>query len=269
MDIKQIISIRSKVISQLFEEDDAPEDIVFFEKNGKIGNLLVPYKGDFPPTYKYNVRKQVLDKIVKGNLSSTLLGSNDIIFCSIDTVLNVDYCFQITPSNGNTTLYIVQNSAIVRRYQNYDITYDERKDISNINNNTNMIDRIKKLFRKEKPSFETKSQSVDNFSKIRSSGKGCEVIKITLDALIKEMSTRYPEWDGLFEVTTNEKDAVVVCLKGFNDPTTMKAIPYLWRRKSFIENCKLFGVPKIVFLDKTNNTCDWIEVDSIDENSLS
>lgn len=131
-----------------------------------------------------------------------------------------------------------------------------------------MFENLKKLLRKERKAVEATTQPVDNFSGIRASGKGCEVIKIGLEALIKHMSSQYPEWDGLFEITTNDKDTVVYCLKGFNDPITKEAIPCLWRRRTFIENCKLFGVPRVVFLDKTNHTCDWIDVDTIDENTL-
>ena len=47
---------------------------------------------------------------------------------------------------------------------------------------------------------------------------------------------------------------LVKCHKGFDDTNTRKAIPCLWRRKSFVDNCKMFDVKRIVFLDSVNHT---------------
>lgn len=267
MDIQQIISIRSEATKQMFKEDDVPEDVLFYVKNSEISMLLIPLQGNFPQTKKYNARKQILDKILKDRLDPRLVDADEIFYCSIDIVLNVDYCFQIDSSKKKTDLYIVQNGTIIRRYVDYDLNYDERNDISNINNNSTMKDKLKKLFGKKNPTTVEKSKD-DNFSKIRASGKGCEVIKISMNAFINQMSSMYPEWQGLFNVSTNDKDVVVWCLKGFDDPTTRQAIPCLWKRKTFIENCKLFGVPKIVFFDENNNTFDLLKVEDIDENTL-
>ncbi len=60
MDIKNIISIRTKGINEFLNENLSPEDVVFHVKDGRIGISLIPFKGDFPPSYKYEVRKQVM-----------------------------------------------------------------------------------------------------------------------------------------------------------------------------------------------------------------
>ena len=99
-------------------------------------------------------------------------------------------------------------------------------------------------------------------------GTGESVIALSLNALIKQMSARYSEWIGLFTVTPMADHVLVKCHKGFEDANTRKAIPCLWRRKSFIENCKMFNVKRIVFLDTVNNTFDELKPMEIDASTF-
>lgn len=95
-------------------------------------------------------------------------------------------------------------------------------------------------------------------------GAGEGVIALSLNTLIEQMSARYSEWKGLFTVTPMTDHVLVKCHKGFDDTNTRKAIPCLWRRKSFVDNCKMFDVKRIVFLDMVNNTFDELRPMEID-----
>lgn len=106
------------------------------------------------------------------------------------------------------------------------------------------------------------------FQSMRDSGKGFGAISMTLSFFTKQMISMYPEWDGLFDFDAEKDHVRVTCKKGFNDRITKMAIPYLWKRKSFIENCILFGVEKIVFLDPISNTFDLLEVSKVNPNIL-
>ena len=99
-------------------------------------------------------------------------------------------------------------------------------------------------------------------------GAGESVIALSLNALIEQMSARYSEWKGLFTVTPMADHVLVKCHKGFEDSNTRKAIPCLWRRKSFIENCKMFNVKRIVFLDTVNHTFDELKPMDVDTSTL-
>ena len=82
------------------------------------------------------------------------------------------------------------------------------------------------------------------------------------------MSARYSEWKGLFTVTPMTDHVLVKCHKGFDDTNTRKAIPCLWRRKSFVDNCKMFDVKRIVFLDSVNRIFDELKPLEIDASTL-
>lgn len=99
-------------------------------------------------------------------------------------------------------------------------------------------------------------------------GAGESVIALSLNALIEQMAARYSEWKGLFTVTSMADHVLVKCHKGFEDSNTRKAIPCLWRRKSFIENCKMFNVKRIVFLDITNRNFDELKPMDVDTSTL-
>lgn len=110
------------------------------------------------------------------------------------------------------------------------------------------------------------AESVTNKAKQAEAGES--VIALSLNALIEQMSARYSEWKGLFTVTPMSDHVLVKCHKGFEDTNTRNAIPCLWRRKSFIENCKMFNVKRIVFLDTVNSTFDELKPMEIDASTL-
>ena len=113
------------------------------------------------------------------------------------------------------------------------------------------------------------STSTDSVEvKTGQTGAGESVIALSLNALIEQMSSRYPEWKGLFTVTPMADHVVVRCHKGFEDSNTRNAIPCLWRRKSFIENCKKLNVKRIVFIDEVNSTYDELRPMDIDASTL-
>ncbi len=116
---------------------------------------------------------------------------------------------------------------------------------------------------------ENKSASTEQIAnKTEQAGVGESVIALSLNALIEQMSRMYTEWNGLFTVTPMSDHVLVRCHKGFEDTNTRKAIPCLWRRKSFIENCKMFNVKRIVFLDPVNSTFDELRPMEIDVSAL-
>lgn len=107
------------------------------------------------------------------------------------------------------------------------------------------------------------------FQMMRSAGMGFNVISISLSTFTTQMIEMYPEWDGLFDFDSEKDHVRVTCKKGFEDRITKMAIPYLWKRKSFIENCILFGVEKIVFLDPISNTFDLLKVSTVNPKILN
>lgn len=116
---------------------------------------------------------------------------------------------------------------------------------------------------------EKKSASTEQIvNKTEQAGAGESVIALSLNALIEQMSRMYTEWNGLFTVTPMSDHVLVRCHKGFEDTNTRKAIPCLWRRKSFIENCKMFNVKRIVFLDSVNSIFDELRPMEIDVSAL-
>lgn len=106
------------------------------------------------------------------------------------------------------------------------------------------------------------------FDEIREKKQGPVAISVTLSTFTKNMIEQFPEWDGLFEFLPQDNHVCISLSKGFDDETTMQAIPCLWRRKSFVENCILFGVLKFVFLDKVHNTFDVLDLTKIDPYKL-
>ena len=132
MDIKIIISIRSKGINEFLNDNLSPEDVVFHVKDGCIGTSLIPFKGDFPPSYKYEVRKQVMKRILDGTISREIANAEEVFYCSYDNIYNADYIFSIMGLSRDVTLYIVRDGKPIRRYQNYQLEYDERVDLANL-----------------------------------------------------------------------------------------------------------------------------------------
>lgn len=100
----------------------------------------------------------------------------------------------------------------------------------------------------------------EKYRQARLSKSGTQFVVLSLEMLISQMSAQYHEWQGLFSVSANGEVVEVKCLKGFEYKVTIQAIPCLWKRKSFLENCMLFGVEKIVFVDPIASTFDLLEV---------
>ncbi len=132
MDAKILISIRSKAINSFIADNISPEDVIFYVKNGNVGQLLLPYKGDFPPSYKYNIRKIVLQKILERALSDAITDSEELFFCSYDFIYNVDYIYKIDMRSNNVTLYVARDGNTLRRFQNYQLDFDERIELANL-----------------------------------------------------------------------------------------------------------------------------------------
>lgn len=103
----------------------------------------------------------------------------------------------------------------------------------------------------------------EKFKAVRAAGIGFGAISISLSSFTDQMASLYPEWNGLFEFAAEKDHVRVTCLKGFDDEITSQAIPYLWKRKSFIENCIILGVEKIVFLDPISSTFDLLKVSEV------
>lgn len=95
-----------------------------------------------------------------------------------------------------------------------------------------------------------------------------EAIKLTIEFMI---DSTFPELKDNVKVTIGgDRDEVILSLKkGLNDSDFRNAFPALILRKSFFENCKMFGVKKLIFLDETNNTFDDIVIDSYDVSNLN
>lgn len=134
-----------------------------------------------------------------------------------------------------------------------------------------MFTKIKNFFSSNKEVEKKNLKSLDNetFQTMRLNKKGSLMIQMTMTMHINAMAEQFPEWKGLFDVCIDHNDDVLVkCLKGFEDKITRQAIPCLWQRKSFIENCTLAGVDKIIFLDPIANTFDLLEVNKVDISKL-
>lgn len=59
-----------------------------------------------------------------------------------------------------------------------------------------------------------------NVGKSGQAGMGESVMALSINALIEQMSSKYPEWKGLFTVTPMVDHVLVKCHKGFGDMNT-------------------------------------------------
>ena len=128
------------------------------------------------------------------------------------------------------------------------------------NNMVSLMERFGLLDKK----LESKLDFIFNHKEIM---KKPEAIKLTIEFMI---DSQFPELKGNIRVQIGgDRDEVILFLKnGLDDPMFKNAFPSLILRKSFFENCKLFGVRKLVFIDETNKTFDDIEIDSFDVRKL-
>ena len=132
LDVKELIKIRLGALAQIEETGEIPVDILFHVINDKMGISPVPFEGDFPPSFKYNARKQAINAFLTGAANPALKNASRVVYFSSDQVYDVDYCFDIDVINNDITLYIVKNGNIVRRFKNYKLNYDERPDLEQL-----------------------------------------------------------------------------------------------------------------------------------------
>ncbi len=94
-----------------------------------------------------------------------------------------------------------------------------------------------------------------------------EAIQVSIELLI---DSTFPELKGNVNVkiADNREEIVLYIRKGFKDDDFINAFPALIMRKSFFDNCKFFGVRKLIFIDETNKTFDEIVIDTYDTSSL-
>jgi hypothetical protein len=129
-----------------------------------------------------------------------------------------------------------------------------------INSLTSLLDRLGLLDNK----LEFKLNFVFNQSLYV---KKPEVIKQTIEFII---DSTFPELKNNVTVKIGgDRDEVILLLKnGLEDPNFKIAFPALILRKSFFENCIMFGVKKLVFIDEINKTFDDIVIDNFDMSRL-
>ena len=122
---------------------------------------------------------------------------------------------------------------------------------------------LDKLFGKSKPKNQHSQPNI-------ASGldQGGPKIMISMHMFVKMMKQYDSRWEDLFHFSGKDDYAEVLCLKGFKDLNTTIIMPQLWQRKSFIENCKLFGCNEIRFKDAITGESRIIQVADVDENKL-
>lgn len=134
-----------------------------------------------------------------------------------------------------------------------------------------MLDIFKKLFgSKESDSSKKVGPQKGNASiNIEDAlSKGGPKIMFTMHMFVKTMQQYDPRYEGLFHFSGKDEHADVTCLYGFNDSDTKELLPTLWQRKSFIENCRIFGCKYINFIDAKTGEKRVLDVSTVDENTL-
>jgi len=126
---------------------------------------------------------------------------------------------------------------------------------------TSLLERLGMLDKK----LESKLEFV--FSEKKSYIKNPELIKQMIESRI---DSTFPELKGNVTVQIGaERDEVVLLFKnGFDHQDFKKTFPSLILSKSFFENCKIFGIKKLVFLDEINKTFDDLIIDNFDISRL-
>ena len=314
MDIKSLSKVRSKVLTNVLSSGESPIDVIFNKMNNTISMIELNIENNYPPSLKYEVRKDVLEKFLTKAIPQTV-EALELVYFSFDPILNVDYCFEIFPNIKRINLFIFSTSGgKICSFVPFNPNTDERIEIERLlkswheprNSFSALKEKFSKLLETKKtdivhliPLKESININTDNhinttktmetstatkhhsyiddvlfkldnpkFQKMRASGFGVDAILTSLSMFTNQMSLNYPEWNGLFDFDKENDHVRVTCNKGFDDKITRMAIPYLWKRKSFIENCILFGVEKIVFFDPINETFDLLEISTINPNIL-
>ncbi|MDC9723965.1 MAG: hypothetical protein PSN34_14500 [Urechidicola sp.] len=178
-----------------------------------------------------------------------------------------DYLEQLAPSEKIITMFIINEIEIniLKKDDKVCVHSNNNNLVKSIllplNNFTSLVDRIGILDKK----LTSKINFVFNNTNFM---KKPEAIKMTIEFMINDS---FPELKNniRIEIGGDNNEIVLYLKKGLNDPDFRNAYPALILRKSFFENCKLFGVERLVFIDETNKTFDDIVVNSFDTNNLN
>lgn len=180
---------------------------------------------------------------------------------------NSNYIEGLSPADKTISLSNSKNINIEIRQVNNQAEVTAKNELNKaiitipVNSLTSLLERLGLL--------DNKLKSKLNFVFTQSTYmKKPEAIKLTIEFMI---NSTFPELKN--NVTINiggDRDEVILMLKnGLDDPNFRNAFPALILRKSFFENCKMFGVKKLVFIDEKNKTFDDIVIDNFDMSKLN
>lgn len=122
---------------------------------------------------------------------------------------------------------------------------------------------FRKLFGKKNTSKNNNTADMSN-----ALNQGGPKIMISMHMFVKLMTQHDPRWEGLFHFSGKDDYAEVLCYRGFADRNTAEIMPQLWQRRSFIENCRIFGCNEIRFNDALTGNQRVIKIADIDETKL-
>jgi hypothetical protein len=180
---------------------------------------------------------------------------------------NSNYIEGLSPADKTITLSNSKNINVEIRQYNNQAEVTAKNGVTKatiaipVNSLTSLLERLGLL--------DSKLESKLNFVFKQSTYmKKPEAIKLTIEFMI---DSTFPELKNNLTVEIGgERDEVILMLKnGLDDPNFRNAYPALILRKSFFENCKIFGVKKLVFIDEKNKTFDDIIIDNYDMSKLN
>ena len=109
MDVLSLSKIRAQVLQQVFPSGEEPIDIAFCMIGGNLTMFPIEVNGDFSPSKKRDMRIKVLNLFLNKE-NPDLRQAAELVYFSFDSVMNVDYCFQIFPNNKKTNLFIFSST---------------------------------------------------------------------------------------------------------------------------------------------------------------
>ena len=180
---------------------------------------------------------------------------------------NSNYIEGLSPAEKTISLSNSENISVEIRQSNNQAEVTAKNQQSKVtiaipvNSLTSLLERLGLL--------DNKLESKLNFVFKQSTYmKKPEAIKLTIEFMI---DSTFPELKNNVTVKIGgDRDEVILMLKnGLDDPDFKNAFPALILRKSFFENCKMFGVKKLVFIDEKNKTFDDIVIDNYDMSKLN
>jgi hypothetical protein len=180
---------------------------------------------------------------------------------------NSNYIEGLSPAEKTISLSNSENISVEIRQSNNQAEVTAKNQQSKVtiaipvNSLTSLLERLGLL--------DNKLESKLNFVFKQSTYmKKPEAIKLTIEFMI---DSTFPELKNNVTVKIGgDRDEVILMLKnGLDDPNFKNAFPALILRKSFFENCKMFGVKKLVFIDEKNKTFDDIVIDNYDMSKLN